>query len=199
MIFDAEPIKKLVAAFIKLPGIGEKTALRLAYHVLKSPQEEARHLAEALVEIKERLGLCKTCFSLTDVQPCRICSDQERQEDQICVVEQPSDINALEKTGSFKGKYHVLHGVLSPLDDVGPDELKISELISRVEKDNIKEIIIATNPNREGEATAAYLADVLKAKGVEVSRIAHGVPMGSDIEYTDHVTLGYALSGRRKM
>ena len=184
---------------MKLPGIGEKTALRLAYHVLKSPEEEARHLAESLVSIKERIGLCQTCFSLTDIQPCRICSDPERQTDSICVVEQPSDINALEKAGAFKGKYHVLHGALSPLDDVGPDELKISELLSRLLPEGVKEVIIATNPNREGEATATYLAEILKKQDVEVSRIAHGVPMGSDIEYADGVTLGHALSGRRKM
>lgn len=199
MIFDAEPIKRLVEAFAKLPGIGQKTAMRLAYHVLKSPGEEAEALARAIREIKTQIGLCEVCSALTDVQPCRICASPERRDDLICVVEQPSDINALEKTGSFPGKYHVLHGALSPLDDVGPEELKIDNLVDRIRQGNVDEIILATNPTREGEATAAYLAERLKPLGVRVTRIAHGVSVGSDIEYTDEVTLGYALSDRKEM
>lgn len=199
MITDAEPIKRLVAAFMKLPGIGEKSALRLAYHVLKSSEAEARELAHAVQEVKTRIGLCENCFALTDVQPCRTCGDPQRTETVICVVEQPSDINAIEKAKSFTGKYHVLHGALSPLDDVGPDELKIAELEARIKGKGVTEVILATNPNREGEATAAFLAERLKPLGVKVTRIAHGVPMGSDIEYTDEVTLGFALSGRKEM
>ncbi len=199
MITDAEPIKRLVAAFQKLPGIGEKTALRLAYHVLKSNEAEANELAHALQEIKTKIGLCESCFALTDIQPCRICDDPQRSDELVCVVEQPSDINAIEKSKGFRGKYHVLHGALSPLDDVGPDELKVRELETRIKDKGIKEVILATNPNREGEATAAYLAERLKPLDVKVTRIAHGVPMGSDIEYADEVTLGFALSGRKEM
>ena len=199
MINDAEPIQRLVEAFMKLPGIGQKTALRLAYHVLKSPSELADQLAKAIFDVKTKIALCERCFSLTDVQPCRICADPGRQDDLICVVEQPPDIQAIERAGAFTGTYHVLHGALSPLDDVGPDELKIDALISRISQFNVTEVIIATNPNREGEATAVYLCEQLKSTGVSVTRIAHGVSVGSDIEYADEVTLGYALSGRKKM
>jgi len=199
MINDAEPIQRLVEAFKKLPGIGQKSALRLAYYVLKSPSEEAEALAKAVLEVKSKIGLCETCFSLTDVQPCRICADTDRRSDLICVVEQPPDINAVEKAGSFDGTYHVLHGALSPIDDIGPEELKIEELVARIKGGKVSEIIIATNPNREGEATAAYLAERLKPLGVRVTRIAHGVPVGSDIEYADEVTIGFALSGRKEM
>jgi recombination protein RecR len=199
MINDAEPIRRLIAAFKKLPGIGEKTALRLAYHVLKSSQEQAEELAHALTEIKTRIALCESCFTLTDRQPCVICDDPQRSDETICVVEQPADTTALEKTGAYKGKYHVLHGALSPLDDIGPDELKIAELVERIGKAGTKEIIVATNPTREGEATAAYLADRLKPLGVRVTRIAHGISMGADIEYTDEVTLNFAMNGRREL
>lgn len=199
MITDAQPIKRLVAAFSKLPGIGEKTALRLAYHVLKSPDTLALELSCAITEIKTKIGLCDNCFSLTDTQPCKICADPKRTETVICVVEQPSDINAIEKTGAFDGKFHVLHGALSPLDDMGPEELKINELEKRIRDNQVTEVIIATNPNREGEATAAYLAQRLKPIVESVTRIAHGVPMGSDIEYADEITLGHALTGRKKM
>lgn len=198
-MLDAEPIKRLVAAFKSLPGIGEKTAYRLAYHILKSPMEQAQALADAVLEVKSKIGLCNNCFSLTDVQPCRICDNPMRRDEIVCVVEQPSDINALEKVGSFDGKYHVIHGALSPIDDIGPDELKIEELLERVKKDNVTEVILATNLSREGEATAAYLAQQLKPLGVKVTRIAHGVPVGSEIEYADEVTLGFALSGRKEM
>jgi recombination protein RecR len=167
--------------------------------VLKSPQELAQELADAALDVKTKIGLCETCFSLTDVQPCRICANPERSDEVICVVEQPSDINSIEKSGAFSGTYHVIHGALSPLDDIGPEDLKIDALEKRIKSGGVKEIILATNLNREGEATAAYLADRLKNLDVKVSRIAHGVPMGSDIEYTDGVTLGHALSGRKEM
>ena len=199
MVTDAEPIRKLVAAFKQLPGIGEKTALRLAYHVLKSPREQAENLAQAVLDIKSKIGLCQICFSLTDVQPCRICTDESRTDELVCVVEQPQDIAALEKAGRFAGKYHVLHGALSPLDDIGPEDLKVSELTDRIREGRIKEVILATNPNREGEATASYLADLLRPLGVDISRIAHGISVGADIEYTDEVTLGFALSERKKL
>ncbi len=199
MINDAEPVKRLVDAFKKLPGIGEKTAIRLAYHILKSPETFARELAEAVVEIKTKVGLCQSCFALTETQPCRICGDLERNRKLICVVEQSSDINAIEKSGAFNGLFHVLHGAISPLEDIGPDELKIVDLEKRIKDDQVTEVIIATNPNREGEATASYLANRLKPQVENITRIAHGVPMGLDIEYADQVTLAYALSGRRKM
>ncbi len=193
---DAGPIDELVAQLARLPGIGEKTATRLAYHILKQPEDLTRALTDAITGVKARISFCEVCFNLTDVQPCRICQNAGRDASVLCVVQQPPDLTAFEKTGAFRGLYHVLHGALAPLDDVGPEDLHIAELVERAKNGVVKEIIIATNPNREGEATAHYLAEVLAPMPVKVTRIAHGVPAGSEVEYADAVTLGLALKGR---
>ncbi|MBZ0274475.1 recombination mediator RecR [bacterium] len=192
-------MRDLAARLSRLPGIGAKSAARLSHHILKMPEEEARALAEAIANIKSRIALCEVCFNLTDVQPCAICADPNRDQAIVCVVEQPADVNAFEKTADYKGVYHVLHGALSPLEDIGPESLRIAELIERLRGGQVREAIIATNPNREGEATAHYLAEALRPLGVRVTRIAHGVPAGSELEYADAVTLGFALSGRREL
>ena len=194
-----KPLARLYEQLRKLPGIGSKSALRLAYHVLDMPSEDVRALADALVEAKEQIHLCSCCFNLSDSDLCEICRDKERDRSMICVVEEPQDVVAMEKTQGFKGLYHVLHGVLSPLDGVGPDSLKIKELVVRLQQGETKEVIIATNSDVEGEATAAYLAQLLKPLGVKVSRIAHGLPVGGDLEYADEVTLYKALENRRAM
>ena len=199
MSFDAGPINDLVAQLKRLPGIGEKNATRIAYHILRLTDEDARQFASAITGVKERIRLCEKCFNLTDVQPCRICANAGRDQSVICVVEQPPDVAAFERIGAYEGVYHVLHGALSPLDNVGPDAIRITELIERANSDEVKEIILATNPNREGEATAHYIAEALKTCDVKVSRIAHGVPAGSELEYADSVTLGLALKGRSSM
>jgi recombination protein RecR len=195
----AAPIRALVRELSRLPGIGEKTALRLAYFVLAGPAEHARALAQAIVDVKEKITLCGTCGNLTDVDPCAICADPGRDPGLVCVVEQPRDVLAVEKTKRFAGVYHVLHGALSPLDGIGPDALRIAPLVARVADGGVREVILATNPTVEGDATAVHLADVLKRPGLTVSRIAHGVPAGADLETTDEVTLGYALGGRTAM
>jgi len=197
MPIDAGPISELVARLSLLPGIGEKTATRLAYYILKMPDDAARQLAGAIVGVKEKISLCGVCFNLTDVQPCRICRDANRDRTTVCVVEQPPDLAAFEKIGSYKGLYHVLHGALSPLDDIGPESIRIAELVERVRSGEVGEVVIATNPNREGEATAHYIAEALRPFPAKITRIAHGVPAGSEVEYADSVTLGLALSGRR--
>ncbi len=199
MSFDAGPINDLVAQLKRLPGIGEKNATRIAYYILRLTDEDARQFADAVTGVKERIRLCEKCFNLTDVQPCKICAGAGRDHSTICVVEQPPDVAAFERIGAYQGVYHVLHGALSPLDNVGPDAIRIAELMDRAKSDQVREIILATNPNREGEATAHYIADALKACGVKVSRIAHGVPAGSELEYADSVTLGLALKGRNAM
>jgi recombination protein RecR len=199
MFFDSGPLKDLVTQLTRLPGVGRKTAERLAMHLLRAPGDEVHALAAAMLEVKERMQLCSVCFNLTETQPCAICADDNRRADAICVVEQVQDVVALEKTRAFDGKYHVLHGALSPLDNVGPEELRIAELLARVDAGGVKEVILATNPNRDGEATASYLADLLAGRGVEVTRIAHGVPVGGDLEYADSVTLKLSLEGRRKV
>ncbi len=196
---SGSPIDRLVRELTRLPGIGEKTATRLAYFILKGPDDYARALAAAILNLKERMGLCSVCFNLTDVDPCRICSDPERDPSVLCVVEEPSDVGAVERTGEFRGRYHVLHGVLSPLDGVAPDDLKIEDLLRRVRAGGVKEVILATNPTTEGEATAVYLADLLKPEGVRVPRIARGMAVGSELEYSDALTLRLALGGRREM
>lgn len=198
MAASAGPIAELVEQLARLPGVGEKTATRLAYHILKMSIEDARRLAEAVIGVKERIALCETCFNLTDIQPCAICRDPNRDAATVCVVEQPPDLAAFEKTGQFKGVYHILHGALSPLDDVGPESIHLAELVERARSGRVSEIIIATNPNKEGEATAHYLAQVLHEFPVRLTRIAHGVPAGSEVEYADAVTLGLAMSGRRE-
>jgi recombination protein RecR len=189
-------LERLIEQFAKLPGIGKKTAYRLAYHVMQAPVDGARELAEAIVAVKEKIRFCSSCFNVTDDDPCPICRSEERDKSLICVVEEPHDVLAFEKAGSFRGVYHVLGGVFAPLDGVGPEELKVAELIARVKKDGIKEIIVATNPTAEGETTALYLAKVLRPLGVTVTRIARGLPMGGDVEYADANTVIRALEGR---
>ena len=192
------PIARLVEQFRRLPGIGPKSAVRLAYHVLKMDSAQAAALAQAIVEAKERVSYCSVCFDLTDTDPCQICRSEERDRSVVCVVEDPKDVTAMERTREFKGMYHVLHGSLSPLEGVGPDDLKVKELLDRVGQ-GLREVIMATNPNIEGEATAMYIDKLLKPLGVKVTRIAHGLPMGGDLEYADEVTLSKALENRREM
>jgi recombination protein RecR len=194
-----KPLARLYEQLRKLPGIGSKSALRLAYHVLDMPVEDVQELADALVKAKEQIHLCSCCFNLSDKDMCEICGDEDRDKSLVCVVEEPQDVAAMEKTKGFKGLYHVLHGVLSPLDGIGPDRLKIKELVMRLQKGVIKEVIVATNSDVEGEATAAYLAQLIKPLGVKVTRIAHGLPVGGDLEYADEVTLYKALENRRDM
>lgn len=198
---SATPIARLVDAFHRLPGIGPKSAQRLAYHVLRAPEEEARDLAEALMEVKRSVVLCARCQNVTTENPCRICLDTGRERVIICVVEEPLDVVAIERTGGFHGLYHVLHGVISPADGVGPEDLKIAELLTRirdVDRD-ITEVIVATNPNLEGEATSMYLGRLLRPLGIRVTRLARGLPAGADLEYADDVTLGRALEFRQEV
>lgn len=193
------PLANLYEQLRRLPGVGSKTALRLAYHIIDMPAEEVRQLTEALSNAKKSIHYCSQCYNLTDGEKCSVCSDPNRDRFTICVVEQPQDIAAMERSRGYNGLYHVLHGVLSPLDGVGPDKLKIRELFQRLQQESISEIIIATNSDVEGEATAAYLSQLLKPIGITVSRIAHGLPMGGDLEYADEVTLSKALENRRVM
>jgi recombination protein RecR len=192
----AQPVARLINELARLPGIGPKTASRLAYHLLRASRDEAISLAEAILDVKERVRLCSICFNTTESDPCAICADSGRDQ-AICVVEEPLDVLALERTGQFKGRYHVLHGAVSPVDGIGPDQLKIRELIERVERERPEEVIVATNLDLPGEATAAYLHRLLAPLGVTVSRPASGLPAGGDLEYADEVTLGRALVGRR--
>lgn len=192
----AQPVSQLVEELSRLPGIGPKTASRLAFHLLKTSKDEAVALAEAILEVKERIRLCSVCFNVTEQDPCEICSDP-RRENVICVVEDPLDVVAIERTGEFRGKYHVLHGAISPVDGIGPDKLRIRELVSRVETESPDEVIVFTNLDLPGEATATYLHRVLTPLGTNVSRPASGLPVGGDLEYADEMTLGRALSGRR--
>lgn len=191
-----EPLARLIENFRSLPGIGSKTAVRLAYHVLDMDREKAQSLADAIMAAKSKITYCQVCFNLTDDNPCRICSSDQRDRSVICVVEQPQDVAAMERMKDFNGLYHVLHGALSPLSGVGPENLKIKELLARLHDDTVKEIIVATNPNVEGEATAMYLARLLKPIGIKVTRIAHGLPVGGDLEYADEVTLSRAMENR---
>jgi len=195
-----EPVARLIEALQRLPGIGPKTAQRLTFFLLKRPVEEVRELSEALVAVKDRIVYCQTCFNVTDEDPCRICRDPGRDSRLICVVEEPNDLLAMERTGEFRGRYHVLLGALSPLDGIGPEDLKVRELLARLDTGaDTAEVILATNPNVEGEATALYLAKLLRPLGVKVTRIARGLPVGGDLEYADQVTLSKALEGRREM
>jgi recombination protein RecR len=189
-------IKTLIKHLARLPGIGQKTAERLAMHILQQPVEEANQLARSIVELKRKLRLCSRCFALSDDNLCRICADPSRERGLICVVEQPADMASIEKSGAFKGRYHILGGVISPMDGIGPEDIKIGELVSRVEKESVGEIILATGTNVEGESTAAYIAGILAPLGVKVSRIASGVPMGGDLKYVDQVTLKRAMESR---
>lgn len=194
-----DPITSLVEALTKLPGIGEKSASRLAFHILGSPEEYARGLAQAILDVKEKIRLCSVCMNITDQDPCRLCQDPRRTEEIVCVVEEPNDLYAIEKTGSFNGKYHVLHGVISPLDGIGPDEIYVKELIARLKEGTIKEVLLATNPVVEGDATALYVKEKIKPFGVKVTRIARGIPVGGDLEYTDGATLTDAIRGRQDL
>lgn len=192
-------LQDLIDQFKRLPGIGAKSAQRLAFHVLKSPREDAERLCDAIREVKDRVTYCSVCNNFTDVDPCVYCADPARDHHLVCVVEEPQNVNVIEKTGGFRGMYHVLLGALSPLQGVGPDDLKIKGLLSRIEGDRIEEIILATNPTVEGEATAIYLARLLKPLGVRVTRIATGIPVGSDLDYADELTMGKAMEGRREL
>jgi recombination protein RecR len=192
----ALPVARLINELARLPGIGPKTASRLTYHLLRAPRDEAISLAEAILDVKERVRLCSVCFNTTESDPCAICIDSNREQT-ICVVEEPLDVLALERTGQFKGRYHVLHGAVSPVEGIGPDKLKIRELVERVERERPEEVIVATNLDLPGEATAAYLHRLLAPLGVTVSRPASGLPAGGNLEYADEVTLGRALVGRR--
>ncbi len=193
-----EPITRLIEQLQRLPGIGRKGAQRLAFHILRTPREEAERLVEAVRDVKERITYCSVCNNVTDVDPCAICTGG-RDSRVVCVVEEPQNVMAIEKGGEYKGSYHVLMGALSPLQGVGPDDLKIKSLLARVEAGNVDEVILATNPNVEGEATAIYLAKLLKPLGVRVTRIAMGVPVGSDLEYADEFTVHKAMEGRREV
>jgi len=190
---------RLVQQLSRLPGIGEKTAGRLAFWILRADREYAQALAEAIISMKDETRLCSVCFALTEADPCPICTDPQRSAETICVVEEPPDLLAVERARGFRGRYHVLHGTLAPLDGVGPDELKIQPLLTRLRDGAVREVILATNPNAEGEATALYLAKLIKPLGLRVTRIAHGVPVGGDLEYVDVMTVGRALEGRREM
>ncbi len=192
----AQPILRLIKEFTKLPGVGEKTASRLAMYIIRSSPEDVENLARALREVKEKIRLCSRCFNLTEQDPCPICADPRRDNKIICVVSSPEDLMALERSHSYHGLYHVLHGVLSPLDGIGPHDLKIHELLTRLKQEKIEEIILATNPSAEGEATAQYLAQLIKPLPVKVTRIARGVPMGGDLQYIDEATLGKSLENR---
>jgi recombination protein RecR len=197
-----EPVARLIEAFARLPGVGPKTAQRLTYHLLRAPDAEARTLAAALVAVRDEVVFCERCFNISDAPLCPICRDPGREDARLCVVEEPLDVLAIERTGEFKGRYHVLHGAISPIDGIGPDRLKIRELIERADAakrdgEPIEEVIIATNPTLEGEATAMYLAERLEGSVALVSRIARGLPVGGDLEYADDVTLIRALQGRR--
>lgn len=195
----ALPIANLIDQFSKLPGIGRKSAQRLAFYVLEMDSEEAIKLSSAILEAKERIGFCQVCGNLTDKPVCSICSNTGRDKSLICVVEGPRDIIAMEKSREFKGLYHVLHGTISPMGNIGPQDIKIKELLNRLGDDTVKEVVIATNPTVEGEATALYISRLIKPLGVKVTRIAHGIPVGGDLEYFDEITLARAMEGRREM
>jgi len=192
-----DPVTRLIQVLTKLPGIGEKSGARLAFHLLSSPAEYVRELSQAIVDVKEKVRFCSNCLNITEQDPCRICGDPNRTDEVICVVEEPNDLYAIEKTGAFNGKYHVLHGVISPLDGIGPDEIRIAELLERLRKGGVKEVILATNPVVEGDATALYLSAEIKPLGIRVTRIARGIAVGGDLEYTDGATLTDALRGRQ--
>ena len=198
-MFYPEPIAKLIDAFTRLPGIGPKTAARLAFFVLRMKEEDVIDFAKALVSVKRNLTYCSVCCNITDTDPCRICMDKTRDVSVICAVQEPRDVVAMERTREFAGHYHVLHGAISPIEGVGPDDIRIAELLKRLGDERVQELILATNPNIEGEATAMYLSRLVKPFGIKVTRIAHGLPVGGDLEYADEVTLSKALEGRREL
>ena len=193
------PVQNLVDELGRLPGIGPKSAQRIAYHILKSPTEDATRLADALTEAKARVTWCQTCFNIAAGAECSLCSDDRRDHTIICVVEEPRDVVAIERTREFYGRYHVLQGAISPIEGIGPEQLRVHEILLRIEPEGVEEVILATNPNIEGEATAMYLAKLLKPLGIKVTRIASGLPVGGDLEYADEITLGRALEGRREV
>lgn len=194
-----KPLAKLINELSKLPGIGSKSAQRLAFHILALEDREAEQLAEAILSAKREMKYCSVCGNLTDEDPCAICSDPSRREDIICVVESPRDVMAMERIREYSGLYHVLHGVISPMEGIGPEDINLKSLIQRLQVSDVKELIIATNPNIEGEATAMYIARLIKPAGIKVTRIAHGIPVGGDLEYADEVTLLKSLEGRREL
>ena len=198
MAFIAEPVANLIREFSKLPGIGPKSAQRLVYHLLRGPDEEAKALAEAVLMLKEKIRLCSVCFNITDCDPCLICQDAGRDHSRICVVEKPADIPPLERTGKYHGVYHVLHGAVNPSEGVEPGQLKVNELLSRLQNGPVTEVILATNPNLEGETTALYLRQAISPLGIKVSRLARGLPFGAELEYADDVTLSQALESRQE-
>ena len=199
MASHAKPIDRLIEALTRLPGVGKKTASRLAFHILRSSLSDAQELARSILDVKEKIRLCSVCFNLTDDDPCQICQNPNRSSEILCVVEGPNDLMAIENTGEYGGKYHVLHGTISPLEGVGPEDIKIKELIERLKKGKISEVILATNPTVEGGTTALYLTDLVRPLGVKITRIAYGIPVGSEIEYADGMTLLKALEGRREV
>ena len=195
-----EPVAKLIDEFSRLPGIGPKTASRLTFYLLRAPKEQSEALADALRELRERTTFCSVCFNITEADPCAVCADEKRDRSVICVVEEPLDVIAIERTRDYHGLYHVLHGTIAPVEGIGPDELRIAELLSRFSSaPPVREVIIATNPNMEGEATAMYIARQIEGRGVRVTRLARGLPVGGDLEYADEVTLSRALAGRQAM
>jgi recombination protein RecR len=193
----APPIDRLVASLKRLPGIGEKSATRLAFHLLSAPDASVQELAHAIERLKREIVLCEQCFDLTAESPCEICRDPRRDASILCVVEEPADLAAIEKSGRFRGRYHVLGGAFAPIDGVGPGELRIAELEERVRRDGVEEVVLATNPNAEGDATAHYISEQLRSAGVRLTRIAYGMPLGGDLEYADHVTVGICIENRR--
>jgi recombination protein RecR len=195
----AKPLSNLIGELSKLPGIGGKTAQRLAFHILSLDDRDAFALAEAILDAKKNMKYCSVCGNLTDVDPCSICSDPARDQSVICVVESPRDVSAMERIKEFQGLYHVLHGAISPMDGIGPEDINLKQLIVRLQQNDVKEVILATNPNIEGEATAMYTARLIKPAGIKVTRIAHGVPVGGDLEYADEITLSKAMEGRREL
>lgn len=199
MKYYAKPLEKLIHELSRLPGIGGKTAQRLAFHILSMKDQEVRTLADAITDAKQSMKYCSVCGNLTDTDPCAICSDPARDRSLICVVESPRDVVAMERIREYGGLYHVLHGAISPMEGVGPEDINLKQLIVRLQQEDVKEVILATNPNIEGEATAMYIARLIKPSGIRVSRIAHGIPVGGDLEYADEVTLLKAVEGRREL
>lgn len=199
MAYDIVPLNRLIQQFARLPGIGKKTAQRLAFNILTQPEDVAKEFAEALLDARQKIHLCPICQCLTELEVCPVCSEQGRNRSVICVVEDSKDVMAIERTREYKGLYHVLHGVLSPLDSIGPEQLKIRELLARLSDTEVKEVILATNPTVEGEATAGYLARIIKPMGLKVTRLAFGIPIGGDLEYADEITLSRALEGRNEI
>lgn len=195
----AQPIRKLIAELGRLPGVGEKTATRLALHILNASRDDALRLAESIRDVKEKIRLCSVCFNLTDEETCSICRDSARDREVLCVVEEPDSLMAIEESGSFRGLYHVLHGAISPIDGIGPEQIRLRDLVGRIEQGSIREVVVATNPSVQGEATALLLAKVLRGKGVALTRIAMGIPVGGDLKYTDRMTMARAMEFRRNL